>query len=86
MKRHTRIYLKSIGAGEQSTVLCEVCNAVAVDIHHIESRGMGGRKGADTLDNLVALCRECHGKAHAGKIEGLKELAVKRINGGNANV
>lgn len=39
---------------------CEVCNAKAVDIHHINPRGMGGSKNADTLENLMALCRNCH--------------------------
>jgi hypothetical protein len=39
---------------------CEVCHTQAVDIHHIEARGMGGTKKVDTIDNLIALCRECH--------------------------
>ena len=39
---------------------CEVCNKQAVDIHHIEPRGMGGSKEADTIENLMALCRDCH--------------------------
>lgn len=42
------------------TVLCEVCGAVACDIHHLKARGMGGRKNADTIENLQALCRKCH--------------------------
>lgn len=39
---------------------CEVCGKKAVDIHHIKARGMGGRKTADTIENLMAVCRECH--------------------------
>lgn len=39
---------------------CEVCNNTAVDIHHIEPRGMGGSNEKDTPENLQALCRECH--------------------------
>jgi 5-methylcytosine-specific restriction endonuclease McrA len=39
-----------------------VCATKAVDIHHIESRGMGGSIDADIITNLQALCRECHAK------------------------
>lgn len=41
-------------------ILCEVCGALASDIHHIEARGMGGRSSADEIQNLMALCRKCH--------------------------
>ena len=43
-----------------SYIPCEVCDSKAVDIHHIEARGMGGSKEADTIENLMALCRNCH--------------------------
>ena len=39
---------------------CESCGAKAVDIHHIKSRGMGGSKVMDCIENLMALCRHCH--------------------------
>lgn len=39
---------------------CEVCKGKAVDIHHIDCRGMGGSKEKDTIENLMALCRNCH--------------------------
>jgi 5-methylcytosine-specific restriction endonuclease McrA len=39
---------------------CEICGKQATDIHHIDSRGMGGSKNKDTIENLMALCRECH--------------------------
>lgn len=50
---------------------CETCESKAVDIHHIEARGMGGSKNKDVLENLMALCRWCHieygdVKAHKG--------------------
>lgn len=41
-------------------ICCEVCGAQAQDIHHIECRGMGGTKQADTIQNLMAVCRDCH--------------------------
>ena len=60
MKNHTKVYFKAFGYDTNSWIGCEVCGATAVDIHHIESRGMGGSKHADTIDNLMALCRTCH--------------------------
>jgi len=60
MKNHTKIYLKGMGYSTTDFIPCEVCQGQAVDIHHIESRGMGGSKIADTIENLMALCRNCH--------------------------
>jgi 5-methylcytosine-specific restriction endonuclease McrA len=60
VQKHTKIYLKHFGYDISDFVPCEVCGSQAVDIHHIESRGMGGTKKIDTIDNLMALCRECH--------------------------
>jgi hypothetical protein len=42
MKNHTKIYFKHFGYDTSDTIYCEVCNAVAVDLHHIEAKGMGG--------------------------------------------
>ena len=39
---------------------CEICGKKAVDIHHIEARGMGGTKAPENIANLMALCRRCH--------------------------
>ena len=41
-------------------IRCAVCGYKAVDIHHIECRGMGGTKQPDKIENLQALCRQCH--------------------------
>jgi len=60
MKKHTKIYLDAMGYDVTDFVPCEVCGSKAVDIHHIEARGMGGSKEADTIENLMALCRTCH--------------------------
>jgi 5-methylcytosine-specific restriction endonuclease McrA len=60
MKNHTKVYFKAFGYDTNSWIACEVCGSTAVDIHHIESRGMGGSKHADTIENLMALCRTCH--------------------------
>ena len=61
MKKHIRNYLKHYGYGEQDVILCEQCKAVAVDIHHIKEKSLGG---TDDIDNLIALCRDCHSEYH----------------------
>jgi 5-methylcytosine-specific restriction endonuclease McrA len=60
MKKHTRIYLHHFGYAPSDFVYCEICLREAVDIHHIDARGMGGSEDKDTPDNLMALCRKCH--------------------------
>jgi 5-methylcytosine-specific restriction endonuclease McrA len=60
LKKHTKIYLNYFGYDESSFIGCEVCGARAVDIHHIDCRGMGGSKTKDTIENLMAVCRVCH--------------------------
>ena len=39
---------------------CEICGSQAVDVHHIDARGMGGRDSADEIENLMGVCRQCH--------------------------
>lgn len=60
MKKHTKVYLDYFGYGAEDFIGCEVCGSRAVDIHHIEARGMGGSKKLDTIENIMALCRNCH--------------------------
>lgn len=77
MQKHTKIYLDHYRYGEQDTILCEWCgHNIAVDINHIEARGMGGSKEKDYIENLVAMCRECHLKFEAKKIS--KEELLQR--------
>jgi 5-methylcytosine-specific restriction endonuclease McrA len=62
MKKHTKIYLAYFGYDTSDFIPCEVCGDQAVDIHHIECRGMGGTKEVENIDNLMAVCRKCHEK------------------------
>ena len=57
MQNHTKVYLNFFGYDEGSTILCEMCEDVAVDIHHLERRN---KTKNDYIENLVALCRDCH--------------------------
>lgn len=77
MQKHKKIFVKSRNIGEQDVWLCEWCaNAVCADVHHIDEKGMGGRAGADTEDNLIGLCRGCHTLAHNSLITK-EELTVR---------
>ncbi len=60
MKRHTKIYLDHFHLTTADPVVCEVFGAIDNDIHHIESRGMCGSREKDVIENLMAVCRECH--------------------------
>jgi hypothetical protein len=60
MKPHVKIYMDHFNYGIEDFIPCEACGAKAVDIHHIEGRG----KSKDVIDNLMALCRKHHTKAH----------------------
>ena len=62
MKNHTKIYLKYFGYDMNSFIPCEMCGMKAQDIHHVEARGLGGNPSGDkdTIENLMALCRQCH--------------------------
>ncbi|MBT7929876.1 HNH endonuclease [Candidatus Peregrinibacteria bacterium] len=61
MKKHIKIYLKHFGYGEQDFIPSELSGMQAVDIHHIQY-GRGKRK--DVIENLMALTREEHDRAH----------------------
>jgi hypothetical protein len=77
VKKYTRTYLNYFGYDETDFIPCEVCNKQAVDIHHIEAKGMGGSKTKDNIENIMALCRECH--LHFGDKKQHKEY-LKNIH------
>lgn len=81
MKKHVKVYLDYFGYGAEDFIGCEVCSSRAVDIHHIEARGMGGSKKADTIQNLMALDRLCHEKYGDKKqyMEFLKNIHNERL-------
>ena len=60
MKAHTKVYLKHFGYTISDFIPCEICGKKAVDIHHLERRGMGGSISRDNIENLMALCRPHH--------------------------
>ena len=75
MKKHTKIYHDKLGYYPGEFIPCEVCESKAVDIHHIDARGMGGSNEKDFIMNLQALCRECHLKF--GDKKGYREFLIQ---------
>ena len=67
MQKYKKVYLDYYGLTVADWIPCKSCGTTAIDIHHIEPKGMGGSKTKDVIENLVALCRECHNKAHDSK-------------------
>jgi hypothetical protein len=84
MKKHTKIYMNYFNYSTSDFIPCEMCNAKAVDIHHIEARGIGGNplKDKDVIENLMAVCRQCHieygDKSHYK--DKLKEVHLKILS------
>ena len=68
--------------------LCWYCNKnVWQDNHHIESRGMGGSKLRDRIDNLIPLCRSCHSDSSEinKQKDKLKEIVRRRMKNAKAS-
>ena len=83
MKKHTKLYLSYFRFDESDFIPCEVCGDSAVDIHHIECRGMGGTKNPEVINNLMAVCRKCHEKY--GDKKEYKEF-LKKVHNGFINI
>lgn len=61
-------------------IACECgCGQKAIDIHHLDSRGMGGSRSKDVIENLVAVSRKCHEKAESDK-EFNEQLRMKHLD------
>lgn len=85
MKNHTYIYLEFFGldgydsTDQMPTIMCEWCeSSPAVDVNHVEARGMGGSKTKDFIENLVGMCRPCHMLFEAKKISK-NDLQAKHL-------
>ena len=61
MAGYKKKYLKYFGYGDQDHVPSEYSGLPAQDIHHLTFRSQGGK---DDIENLMALTREEHDRAH----------------------
>ena len=63
--------------------ICEICQGIAVETHHIkyqeeaDDNGFIGSYHKNAIHNLASLCKECHNKEHKGiiKINGYKKTS-----------
>lgn len=67
MRKHTKIYFDFFKVDYDPYTGWHDCKSElsglpSRDIHHINSRGMGGSKNADKIENLMALTRQEHEK------------------------
>ena len=67
MKPYLKIYIDFFDYKIPSDVTSEISGQRAVDVHHIEARGMGGSKSKDNILNLIGLTRDEHNKAESGE-------------------
>lgn len=75
MKPHIRAYLKATNKLPEE-ILCENCSCVAQDLHHLLKKSQGG---SDKFENIIALCRPCHDRAHFKQEPYLHEEELFRI-------
>ena len=82
--KYKRIFLKYYGLSEYDTIMCWYCEKrVAVDLHHIVSRGMGSSKKLDVIENLIPLCREDHSNyAVIKQKDKLKQIVMEKMKHG----
>lgn len=83
MQKHHKVYTEHFPS-HTGYYDCEVCGKKAEDIHHIKRRSEFGKKMKhlqDQIENLIALCRSCHNKAHANELtkEELTDVHKKRL-------
>jgi 5-methylcytosine-specific restriction endonuclease McrA len=83
VKKYTKVYMDYFGYCIEDFIPCETCGTKAVDIHHIDARGMGGSSiDKDNITNIMALCRNCHIKYGDKKdqLEYLKKKHKEKID------
>nr|DAQ64282.1 MAG TPA: HNH endonuclease, GmR87, NESG, Structural Genomics.6A [Caudoviricetes sp.] len=73
MQKYQSDFLKSRKKSEHDHIPCELCGAVASDIHHIMSSHRGMRQHNPDGSDLIALCRSCHAYIHAHNTPVMRE-------------
>lgn len=60
-REHIKVYKRYFGYGDQDFVPSEYSGRPGADVHHLTFRSHGG---GDNIENLMALTREEHERAH----------------------
>lgn len=88
MKPYVKTYHDYFGYAPGEFIPCEMCGGPSVEIHHIRPRSLE-KKSENKIENLAALCRECHDKAHSSpgfnamlKLEHRKHLLKSKHDSG----
>ena len=79
MKKYIKNYMEAYGFYSREEIYCQVCGAIASDIHHIIFKSQIFGKNRDAPENLIALCRVCHEKAHNLRTPFLKVEKLQEI-------
>ncbi len=86
MQRHIKNYFGYYQLDENSHLTCEACWLPAKDIHHIDFRSSFWKKTKhlqDAIENLIALCRKCHNKAHFKEEPYIQKDELREIHNKN---
>lgn len=67
MKPYVKIFMNYFGYSPGDFIPCEYCGSPSVEIHHITPRSLAKKGKVNVIENLAAVCRECHDKCHASK-------------------
>ena len=76
MQKYKKVYIDHYGYDVGDFIECENCSKPSVDIHHLKFKSQGGK---DIIENLTAVCRECHNKCHDSR-EFNEEVKQKHLN------
>ncbi len=89
MKKHTKIYFDFFNiefdpVSGWHNAISEISGLPAVDINHIECRGMGGSKEKDNIENLMAMTRDEHieygdKEQHKEYLKQIHETFIRRF-------
>jgi hypothetical protein len=62
MQKHLEVYSNYFGIAPTEYSPCEIpfCGLRAVDVHHIDAKGMGGTTHDYHINELMGLCRSHH--------------------------
>ena len=77
MINYKKVFLKFWDFTIADYIPCAYCSSPSVDIHHLVFKSQGGK---DEPNNLIALCRYCHEKAHKDKNFNLYLKELHEIN------